>query len=221
MLSIPIEPADPAAPRSAEPTTSVLVIGRSEKVLKETVDLLRQSGRAAGATNDFDHLLATFDVASLDLVVFGGMVPPEKKEVLRADLATANPTITFLQGLAGIPGLIVAQVEAATAPPSPNSASVTYDTEARAITISLRAPSDVRAVAFWGTAFVPPDPESTSRPILEGTMEEGTHTISLPPFVPDTASFLAVHIETDVHTFLVGPMPRGTTLAAPPTGGGD
>lgn len=115
MLSIPLEAADPAASWSAEPTPRVLVIGRSEKVLKATVDLLRQGGRAAGATNDFDNVLAAFDVASLDLVVFGGMVPPEKKEALRADLATANPTIAFVQGLAGIPGLIVAQVEAAAA----------------------------------------------------------------------------------------------------------
>lgn len=76
-------------------------------------------------------------------------------------------------------------------------------------------------IAYWGTAFIPPDPESTSRAILEGTVEEGVHTVSLPAFVPDVASFVVVHVETDVHAFVVGPMPRGTTMAGPPRIGGD
>jgi hypothetical protein len=93
-----MEPAMPSGSGISASTASVLVIGRSEKVLKEAVDLLRNNGRGAGATNDFDNVLTQSDIASLDIVVFGGMVPRETKEALRTNLAAANPTITFVQG---------------------------------------------------------------------------------------------------------------------------
>jgi hypothetical protein len=216
MLTIPMQVGS-ATSRSEASTRSVLVIGRSEKVLRETVDLLREDGRVAGATNDFDNVLALFDVTSLDLVVFGGMVPPATKEDLRSDLATANPNLTFVQGMAGIPGLIAAQVEAAAAPPPDAPASVTYDGDRRTVTISLKSSEDVRLTAFWGTAFVPPDPESTSQEIFDQKMGAGTHTLELPTSVPTVASFVVVRAGTEVHPYMVGPMPRGTTAAS---GGG-
>jgi hypothetical protein len=214
MLTIPMR----ADAQTTTPSAAVLVVGRSEKVLRETVDLLRQTGRAAGATNDFDDALAAFDVPSVDLVVFGGMVPPETKETLRADIARRNPAITFIQGLAGIPGLLLAQVEAA-APPDPiDPAPAAYDADRRAVTISLRSAQEVRVIAFWGTAFVPPDPESTSRVTFTGTLDAGTHTLPLPPFVPAVASFVVVRVGAHVHPLVVGPMPAGTTMAPPPPG---
>ena len=141
---------------------TVLVIGRSEKVLSEAVDLVRLNGRAAGATNDFDNALTLFDAASLDIVVFGGMVPPDTKEALRPNSPTTNPAIVFVQGLAGIPGLIAAQVEAAAAPSRRGNASVAFDRETRTVALGLDAAAAIRVTGFWGTAFVPPDPASTS-----------------------------------------------------------
>jgi hypothetical protein len=216
MLTIPIQPANPTGSHGSTSTASVLVIGRSEKVLKETVDLLQNNGRAAGATNDFDNVLTLFDIGSLDIVVFGGMVPPEKKESLRSNLAAPNPTITFVQGLAGIPGLIAAQVEAALVPSRQRPESIKYNGDSRTITISLQAAENVRVIGFWHTAFVPPDPESTSEIIFDGTIDAGTHTMPLPASIPTAASFIVVHIGTDVHPLVVGPMPRGTTMASPP-----
>jgi len=167
-----------ANPADVEDTTkSVLVIGRSERTLRETVDLVCRNGRTAGATNDFDNVLALFDVASLDIVVFGGMVPPETKETLRTKLMGANPTITFVQGFAGIPGLIAAQVEAAAVPRRLEPGSITYDPDNRIVTISLQSPEHVRLTTFWGTAFVPPDPESASEVIFEATLEPGKHNL--------------------------------------------
>jgi hypothetical protein len=215
MLTIPIQSANP--PRSQVPAlTTVLVIGRSEKALNETVELLRHNGQAAGATNDFDNVLALFDVASLNTVVFGGMVPPETKKTLRADLATANPTITFIQGFAGIPGLIAAQFEAAAVPSVRDPGMITCDADSRTVTISLQAPEKVRVIGFWHTAFVPPDPESTSEIIFDGELNAGTHTVPIPASVPTAASFVVVHVGSDVHPFVLGPMPRGTTMASPP-----
>jgi hypothetical protein len=216
VLTIPMQPANPSGSQISASTASVLVIGRSEKVLKETVDLLRNNGRAAGATNDFDNVLTQFDIACLNIVVFGGMVPPETKEALRTDLAAANPTITFVQGLAGIPGLIAAQVEAAAVPSRRDPGSTNYDADSRTVMISLQASELVRVIGFWGTAFVPPDPESTSEVIFDGMMDAGRHTVPLPAHIPTAASFVVVYVGTDVHPFVVGAMPRGTTMASPP-----
>ena len=211
-----MQPPNPSGSQISASTASALVIGRSEKVLKETVDLLRNNGRAAGATNDFDNVLTQFDIASLNIVVFGGMVPPETKQALRTNLAAANPRITFVQGLAGIPGLIAAQVEAAAVPSRRDPGSTNYDADSRVVTISLQAPEPVRVIGFWGTAFVPPDPESTSEVIFDGMMDPGRHTVPLPAHIPTAASFVVVHVGTDVHPFVVGAMPRGTTMASPP-----
>lgn len=216
MLTIPMQPANPSGSQISASTASVLVIGRSEKVLKETVDLLRNNGRAAGATNDFDNVLTQFDIASLTIVVFGGMVPPETTEALRTNLAAANPTITFIQGLAGIPGLIAAQVEAAAVPSRRDPGSTNYDADSRTVMISLQTSELVRVIGFWGTAFVPPDPESTSEVIFDGMMDAGTHTVPLPAHIPTAASFVVVYVGTDVHPLVVGAMPRGTTMASPP-----
>lgn len=215
MLTIPMQTADPSGSEISA-STSVLVIGRSEKVLGAAVDLLRNNGRAAGATNDFDNVLTQFDIASVDVVVFGGMVPPETKEALRTNLAAANPTITFVQGLAGIPGLLAAQVEAALVPSRRHPESTKYNGDSRTVTIALQSAQNVRVIGFWHTAFVPPDPKSTSEIIFDGTMDAGTHTMPLPASIPTAASFIVVHIGTDVHPFVVGPMPRGTTMAFPP-----
>lgn len=95
VLTIPMQPADPSGSQKSASTASVLVIGRSEKVLKETVELIQNNGRAAGATNDFDNVLTQFDIASLNIVVFGGMVPPETKEAL-----SSRPV---LEAEAGVP----------------------------------------------------------------------------------------------------------------------
>ena len=216
MLTIPIQPANPSGSQTSASAPSVLVIGRSEKVLTETVELLHHNGRAAGATNDFDSVLTQYDIASLDIVGFGGMVAPETKEALRANLAAANPTVTFVQGFAGIPGLIAEQVQAALAPSRRPPETIKYNRDSRTVTISLQSPENVRVIGFWHIAFVPPDPKSTSEIIFDATLGAGTHTIPLPASVPSAASFIAVHIGTDVHPFVVGPMPRGTTMASPP-----
>jgi hypothetical protein len=215
MLTIPMQPANPSGSQKSTSTAAVLVIGRSEKVLNETVDLLRNNGRAAGATNEFDNVLTQFDIASLDIVVFGGMVPPETKETLRTNLAAGNPTITFVQGFAGIPGLIAAQVEAALVPSRRHRESIKYNGASRTVTISLQSVENVRVIGFWHTAFVPPDPESTSEIIFDGTIGAGTHTMPLPASIPAAASFVVVQVGTDVHPFVVGAMPRGTTMASP------
>lgn len=203
-----------AARVAARPSlsTSVLVIGRSENVLHEAVELLRANGHTAGATNDFEHVLALFDTASIAIVVFGGMVPPATKEALRAQLAEANPAVTFIQGLAGIPELIAEQVEAANNPRRLEAGPVTYDGDERTVTISVPSPEPVRLTAYWVTSFVPPNPQSTSMVIVDRVLDAGTHLLAVPASVPAAASFVVARVGTDVYPFVVGAMPAGTTL---------
>ena len=167
MLTLPVEAGSAAANRPAR----ILVIGRSETVLSEAVTILREKGYAAGATNEFDRTLDLFDVGQLDLVVFGGMVPPDTKEHLREQISTRNPAATFVQGYAGIPGLIAEQVEAAlsdgTAGPT---ASVTYDAQSRSIGISLDGQQGRHRHRLVGHLVRPPGTEKH----LTGNSGRGT-----------------------------------------------
>jgi hypothetical protein len=210
MLTLPVEPGSAVADRPAR----ILVIGRSETVLSELATILRERGYAAGATNEFDRALDLFDAGQLDLVVFGGMVPPDTKEHLREQISARNPAVAFVQGYAGIPGLVAEQVEAALSDGTTGpAASVTYDARSRSIGISLDGPQDVTVIAWWGTSFVPPEPKSTSRVILDEELPAGLHTIALPDEVPARASFATVSVGASVRAFIVGPMPSGTTMA--------
>src|ERR1700749_3849599 len=89
----------------------VLVIGRSPTVILDAADILRTKGFHADATNQFDEVLTDYDTPNIDVIVFGGMVPPHTKQHLRAEISKVNDHVTFVQGLAGIAGLIAAQVE--------------------------------------------------------------------------------------------------------------
>jgi hypothetical protein len=208
--TLPIE----AGSAVTNPPARILAIGRSETVLSELVTILREKGYAAGATNEFDRTLDLFDAGQLDLVVFGGMVPPDTKEHLREQISGRNPAVAFVQGYAGIAGLIAKQVEAALSDATTGpTASVTYDAGSRSIAISLGGPQNVSIVAWWHTSFVPPEPRSTSRVVLDEELDTGAHTITIPDDVPAQASFATVSIGPSVHAFIIGPMPSGTTMA--------
>jgi hypothetical protein len=189
-----------------------LVIGRSKGVLASTVVLLRDKGYTADATNEFDHVLDSFDMAAVDVVVFGGMVPPDTKQHLHEQISTRNPKIVFVQGFAGIAGVITAQVEAAVGARA-SDADVEYEAASRSVRLKLDRPLDVVVVAWWGTKFVPPEPESTSMTVLDAELGAGSHTIPMPDAVPTRASFVTVSIGSSAWAFIVGAMPPGTTLA--------
>jgi hypothetical protein len=195
-------------------STRVLVIGRSPGVLADTVTLLRGRGYTADATNDFDHVLERFDVAAVDVVVFGGMVPPDTKQHLHEQISARNPGATFVQGFAGIPGLIAAQVTSAVGTRAGDTgADADYEAASRSIRLRLDQPREVTVVAWWGTAFVPPEPTSTSMTVLDTELPAGSHTIPIPGDVPDRASFATVSAGSSVWAFIVAALPPGATMA--------
>jgi hypothetical protein len=173
----------------------ILIIGRSPTVILDAVDILRTKGFRADATNQFDEVLTAYDAADFDVVLFGGMVPADTKRHLRNEISKVNDHVTFVQGLAGIAGLIAAQVESVM---STGEDGVAYDPTKRAVQLTLEEPGAVVVEAFWGTSFTPPEPKSTSMRVI-----------------PTVASFVTVSVGPSMHAFTVGPMPEAVTRLAP------
>ena len=173
---------------------SVLLIGKSRRVLDDAVAGLRDLGYRAQGTNDFSDITRRFDLVRIDLVVFGGQVPPERKAELRDEIAAINPRVIFVQGLAGIPGLIVKQVQGAFAAP-------TYTPDDRSIRVSLAQPADVNVSVWWQTSFVPPDPRSDSVVLFDGHLPGGDHTVAVPDYIPPRAAFATVQVGAAIYAF--------------------
>lgn len=208
---------------NASPTNDparILVVGRSPRVLLDTVEILRGRGYSADATNQFDCVLDDYDARDFDIVVFGGMVPADTKQHLRQEIGERNAHVTFVQGLAGIAGLIAAQVEgviAAAEPGEPDEIHVGYDNDRRSVRLTLPNAAHVTVEAWWATSFTPPEPASTSMQVLDAELQEGSHSIALPAAVPSVASFLAVTVGSVVRTLTIGAMPQSVrSIQLPP-----
>ena len=201
-----------------ERTTSrperVLVIGRSPGVILEAADILRARGFQADATNQFDEVLTQYDTTQLDVVVFGGMVPPNTKRFLREEISKVNGHVTFVQGLAGIAGLIAAQVEGVTSIAGDHK-GIAYDTTKRTVQLTLQEPAQVVVEAWWATSFRPPEPPSTSLREIDSHFESGEYSVPLPAEGPPVASFVTVSVGPAVRAFTVGAMPAEVTRMVP------
>jgi hypothetical protein len=180
----------------------VLLIGKSQLVLDESVARLRELDYRADATNEFSDITARFDVNAIDLVVFGGQVPPDRKAELREEIGSINPNVIFVQGLAGIPGLIVNQVRGALAVKGPTRAP-TYTPDDRSIRLTLTSPANGKVTLWWQTSFVPPDPKSDSLVILDDYLAGGDHAIPVPEHVPRRAAFATVQIDESISAFSI------------------
>ena len=183
---------------------SVLLIGKSQLVLDESVASLRELGYKAEATNDFTDITARFDVKATDLVVFGGQVPPDHKAELRAEIGGINPGVIFVQGLAGIPGLIINQVQGAfTANHQDPTRAPAYTPDDRSIRLTLADRADVKVTLWWQTSFVPPDPKSDSLVLLDDQLAGGDHTVRVPDHVPPKAAFATVQVDAAISAFSI------------------
>ena len=196
----------------------ILVVGRSPNVLLEAVEILRGKGYPADATNQFDQVLDDYDPTATDIVVFGGMVPAQTKQYLREQFSARNPDVTFVQGLAGIAGLVAAQAEGAASAGEAAASDVAYDATQRAIRLTLNRTVHVIIEAWWATSFTPPEPKSTSMRVLDAELHEGYHVVPVPGEVPTEASFLTVAVGSAVYTFTVGAMPQSVMRMVPTSG---
>lgn len=197
---------------------SVLVIGANQRTLDETVAGLRDLGYAAEGTRDFsDDVTARFDVARLDLVSLGGLVPAERKAGLRARIGAINPRTIVIDSLAGIPGLIAGQVqEAFTADRRVPGQTPVYRPEDRSIRLTLAAPAAV-TVTVWWRVFRGLGPGSDSLVLLDGRLDVGEHRIGVPDkvlasprrlpgsFVPRYNTCATVRIDAATYNFGIAP----------------
>lgn len=193
------------------PTCGVLIVGRSTAVLVDTVAMLRERGYGANASNQFDRLLDDYDFREVDLVIFGGMVPPEKKEQLQVEIRNLNPRVTFMQGLGGIAPLLVAQVEEFFGGAGPD---VEYDAMARVLHVTLDDAAPVVVEGIWGT-FLPPEPVGHTVIAFEGELGAGEHAIPIPDEVPFETSFAAVRVRNRVSVMQIGATPQAITRIVP------
>jgi hypothetical protein len=201
---------EPAASRPER----VLVIGRSPSVILDAADILRSKGFHADASNQFGEVLAEYDTTNIDVVVFGGMVPPSTKQYLREEISKVNSRVTFVQGLAGIAGLIAAQVEGVTSPAADDN-GVAYDTTKRTVRLTLQEPARVVVKAWWATSFTPPEPTSTSMGVIDSHFDSGQHVVPLPAEVPPMASFVTVSVGPAIRAFTVGAIPEAVMRMVP------
>ncbi len=192
-------------------TGRVLIVGRSTAVLVDTVAMLRERGFAANASNQFDRLLDDYDFREVNLVIFGGMVPPEKKEQLRVEIRNINPRVTFMQGLGGVAPLLVAQVEEFFAGAAPD---VEYDAMARVVHVTLDDAAPVLVEGIWGT-FLPPEPVAHTVIAFEGELDAGKHAIPIPDGVPFETTFASVRVRNRVSVMQIGATPQVTKRIAP------
>jgi hypothetical protein len=182
----------------------VLLIGKSQLVLDHAVAGLRDLGYEAEATNDFTDITGRFDAKKIDLVVFGGQVPPDRKTELREEIGAINSQVIFVQGLAGIPGLIVNQVQGAfRAEHQDPTRAPTYAPEERSIRLSLPDAVDVKVTVWWQTSFVPPDPKSDSLVLVDDRLAGGDHTVPVPDHVPAKAAFATVQVDAAIYAFSI------------------
>ncbi|MFI2296630.1 hypothetical protein [Isoptericola sp. NPDC019571] len=197
-------------------TTRVLVVGRSARALTETVSMLRARGIAANATNQFDRVLEDYDARDLDLVLFGGQVPPPLREHLEAEMLRRHPDVQLRSGLGGMAPLLTAQVEELVGGPAPG---VEHDAESRELRVTLTAPAHVTATALWAVP-VPPDPVPHTVALLDTTLPAGRHAIPVPRDVPAQGAFAAVRVDDRTSVVRLGAAPgpaaRGTAGGALP-----
>jgi hypothetical protein len=113
-----------------------------------------------------------------------------------------------VQGLAGIPGLIINQVQGAfTANHQDLTRAPTYTPDDRSIRLTLADPADVTVTVWWQTSFVPPDPKSDSLLLLDARLADGDQAIPVPEHVPPKAAFATVKIDAAIYVFSIATEP--------------
>jgi hypothetical protein len=180
----------------------ILIIGKSPTALESMMGLLRKRGYEVETTDVFDDIAGRFDLRQLDLITTGGQVPVGKREEIRHDARELNHDMLFVQGLAGIPGLVVQQIEGEFAAQYRDTVHTPiFDAATRGIKFLLEESASVKITCWWQTSFVPPNPGSDSLVLVDETMSADGHTILIPPAIPPEASFVTVRIGKAIYCF--------------------
>ncbi len=173
----------------------ILIIGRSPDALDGMRSMLEQKGHTVETTHDFDNIPDRYRLEDFDLITMGGKVSPETKEHIMTAATARKNTMQFVQGMAGIPGLVVDQIEGELAADLRDSAHApTFQASTRTFTLSLPKPSRV-------LTFIPPNPGSDSHVLCNEILAAGTHTVSVPADIPMQSSFASIRVDDAVYCF--------------------
>jgi len=150
--------------------------------------------------------------------VAGGSAGPrcDRQAELKQDIGAINPRVIFVEGLAGIPGLIASHVQEAFTPDRQDPAQApAYTPGDRSIRLTLADPAAVKVTVRWRTSIIPPDPKSDSLVLLDGRLPRGHHTIPVPGHVflppkrspdspnPPQAVFATVQVDAATYNFSI------------------
>jgi hypothetical protein len=91
----------------------VLAVGKSRRVLRKLTDALTEAGFDARWTDDIPTASQHFRPGTVDLVAFGRGVGGQDRSRLKSDYLEGNPAVLFVEGLAPVIPLLLAQVESA------------------------------------------------------------------------------------------------------------
>jgi hypothetical protein len=194
-------PNHPEAPgRTPDPADQMMLHDEVRQALSVLVDRLSPAERTSFILHDifgspFDAVAAlvgqtpAFDVTQIDLVSLGGLVPPDRKAELKAQIDAINPRVIVIDSLAGIPGLIAGQVqEAFTAGLKDPAQTPSYMPADRSIRLTLADPAAVKVTVWWRVSLIPPDPKSDTLVLLDARLPSGEHAISVPVHIPPQAA---------------------------------
>jgi hypothetical protein len=91
----------------------VLAVGKSRRVLRKLTGALTEAGFDARWTDDIPAASRRFRPGTVDLVAFGRGVGGQDRSRLKSAYLEGNPAVLFVDGLAPVIPLLVAQVESA------------------------------------------------------------------------------------------------------------
>jgi hypothetical protein len=194
-----LDGAAPAAPRRR-----VLLIGARVALLAKLAAALRTIGIGADITRDAHDVLAE-ELRAYGAVAFGRAIAEEERAAVRRAFANAGVEVAYVDGLAPIVPLLVAQIEHAL-DPSPVAQRrltglVTADGEAGVeVTSSCR----VRLTAYRLDRLY----RTHTHELFDGILEPGRHRIALDARAVKGESFLVARTSGSV---LVEAMAHGKT----------
>jgi hypothetical protein len=188
---------------------NVLVFGGSQRILDVTLASLRDLGFQAQVSTDFSNIIGRFDVADIDMIVFGHLFPADHKAELQEQIAAINPDVIFVDSLVGIPGVIVSRIQSVFNADQQNPTQTTaFTPDDRAIRVTLADAADVTVVVYWRTSFAPPDPQSDSLLLLDNRLVPGEYTVTVPDHIPPIFVYATVQIDTAHHAFSIATEPE-------------
>jgi len=165
----------PSSENENKVTDRVLLIGKRAAVLTRLQAALREIGIEADLTQDTAHADQS-ELREYGAVAFGRAVGEEDRARMRDAFRAANPAVAFVDGLAPITPLLVAQFEQALdrRPEQDRRIGDLTVSEGR-IDFELRSPARVRVTTYRLTRLY----RTHTEQLLDERLAPGTHKMDL------------------------------------------